>query len=39
MTTLVNCNGVAKRYMRGNQPVDVLTAVDLQIESSATSSR
>ncbi len=31
MTTLVNCNGVAKRYMRGNQPVDVLTAVDLQI--------
>ncbi len=34
MTSLVNCNGVAKRYMRGNQPVDVLTTVDLQIESS-----
>ncbi len=33
MTTLVNCNGVAKRYMRGNQPVDVLTAVDLQIRA------
>ncbi len=31
MTTLVNCNGVAKRYMRGHQPVDVLTEVDLQI--------
>ncbi len=31
MTTLVNCNGVAKRYLRGNQSVDVLTAVDLQI--------
>jgi putative ABC transport system ATP-binding protein len=32
MTALVNCNSVAKRYMRGNQPVDVLTAVDLQID-------
>jgi putative ABC transport system ATP-binding protein len=39
MTTLVNCNGVAKRYMRGNQsrggtvPVDVLTGVNLEIRS------
>jgi putative ABC transport system ATP-binding protein len=33
MTTLVNCNGVAKRYMRGNQAVDVLTGVNLEIRS------
>jgi putative ABC transport system ATP-binding protein len=31
MTTLVNCSGVAKRYVRGHQSVDVLTAVDLSI--------
>ncbi|HEY6599511.1 MAG TPA: ABC transporter ATP-binding protein [Pseudomonadales bacterium] len=31
MTTLVNCSGVAKSYVRGHQSVDVLTAVDLSI--------
>jgi len=39
MTTLVNCNGIAKRYMRGTQSrggtvsVDVLASVDLQIRA------
>ncbi len=39
MTALVNCNGVAKRYMRGNQSregiasVDVLTGVNLEIRA------
>src|SRR5262245_15067541 len=31
MTTLVNVSDVAKHYLRGNQSVDVLTAVDLAI--------
>ena len=33
MTTLISCNRVAKRYVRGTQSVDVLTNVDLQIRA------
>ena len=33
MTALVSCHGVAKRYLRGTQSVDVLTTVDLQIHA------
>jgi putative ABC transport system ATP-binding protein len=33
MPTLMSCNRVAKRYVRGTQSVDVLTNVDLQIRS------
>jgi len=33
MTALVSCHGVAKRYLRGTQSLDVLTTVDLQIHA------
>ena len=33
MSALVSCHGVAKRYLRGTQSVDVLTTVDLQIHA------
>jgi putative ABC transport system ATP-binding protein len=33
MTALVSCHGIAKRYLRGTQSVDVLTTVDLQIHA------
>src|SRR5262245_5566584 len=35
MTTLISCNGVAKRYVRGTQSVDVLTNVDFEIKAGA----